>query len=72
MQLGDVIQSEDTQVINVGVELDAPDSIVQRTVDAQMMGDDAYLNSNNDEVSQAALAPTLLGTIAEGIALSEI
>ena len=65
-------------MINVGAELDSVDIFIQHSVDAQIIGDDAFLgpafvSSNFDGLeAPAALTPTLLGKIAEGIALTSI
>ena len=73
-----MIQTEE-QVINVGAELDSLEVIIQRNVDAQMMANGAALlgpatlsSAAPSLQNTAALTPTLLGTIAEGIALSSL
>ena len=66
-------------MINVGAELDSLEVIVQRNVDAKMMVNGAALlgpatlsSATSNLQNTAALTPTLLGTIAEGIALSSL
>ena len=84
---GDVVveNGENFNVIEVGVELDFVDLIIQHNADSQAASnsdDPAFLGpafiSNFESLKpvesglSAALTPTLLGTIAEGIALTSI